>query len=122
MNPPEHKHGTLKDDEIEEVPVCLNCFEPVEPTHHYCPHCGRTTGQLTPYIPFLNIAWQAEVWGKMWRQIGSREVSLLGKLVRIFMVIWFMPVLLIGLLFRSSREALPQQDSADEFYEEETEI
>jgi hypothetical protein len=39
----------------------------------------------------------------MWRQLWSREVSLPGRLLRLFMIVWLAPVLPIGLLFKPWR-------------------
>jgi hypothetical protein len=88
----------------EGTPVCIRCFRPVDPLAHYCPHCGEATGQLTQYLPFVNIPWQAGVWGRVWRQIWSRDVSLPGCAFRLFMVVWNVPVMLIGLFFRPGRK------------------
>jgi hypothetical protein len=83
------------------TPVCIRCFRPVDPLHHYCPHCGEAVGQFTQYIPFVNIRWQVSVWGRMWRQVWSRNVSFLGRLFRLLMIIWNVPILLlIGLPFK----------------------
>lgn len=84
-------------DAGEGTPVCIRCFRPVDPLSHYCPHCGQATGQLTPYIPFVNIPWETCIWGQIWRQIWSRDVSLPGRAFRLFMIVWNVPVMLIGL-------------------------
>ncbi len=84
----------------EATPLCLNCLKPVDPLHHYCPHCGRTTGQLTPYIPFVNIPWETQIWGQMWRQMWSRDISIAGRIFRLFMIVWWVPIMLLGLLPR----------------------
>jgi hypothetical protein len=91
------KHNQPQSQE-KQMPLCLNCLRPVDPLYHYCPYCGEATGQLTPYIPFINIPWQTRIWGKMWRQIWSREISMAGKLFRLFMIIWNVPVMLIGII------------------------
>ena len=57
------------------TPVCIRCFQPVDPLVHYCSHCGEATGRFTHYIPFVNIPWQTRIWGQVWRQIWSRDVS-----------------------------------------------
>jgi len=95
-----------------ETPVCIGCFRPVDPLAHYCPNCGAATGQFTHYLPFVNIRWQASVWGQAWRQMWSREVSLPGRLFRFFMIVWNAPVMLIGVLFKPRRETQepPQQE------------
>lgn len=103
----------------EETPVCLCCLQPVNPLAHYCPNCGEATGQLTPIIPFVNIPWQVRIWGRMWRQVWSREVSIPGRLIRLVMVVLHVPVLLIGLLFKPWRRSSetqngsPQDEDAD---------
>lgn len=94
----------ILEGESDGSPVCIKCFRPVNPLDHYCPNCGGATGQFTHYLPFVNIRWQASVWGQAWRQIWSREVSIPGRLFRLLMIIWNVPVMLIGLLFRASRE------------------
>ena len=66
----------------KETPLCIKCLQPVDPLDYYCPHCGEATGQLTPYIPFVNIPWQVGFWGRMWRQLWSRDISLAGRLFR----------------------------------------
>jgi len=91
----------------KEIPLCIKCLRPVDPLNYYCPHCGEATGQLTPYIPFVNIPWQAGIWGRMWRQLWSRDISLAGRLFRLFMIMFFVPVMLIGLipkLWRKSKD------------------
>ena len=95
------------------TPVCIRCFQPVDPLVHYCSHCGEATGRFTHYIPFVNIPWQARIWGQVWRQIWSRDVSLPGRAFRLFMVVWKAPVMLIGLLFMPWREPEQEQRQND---------
>jgi hypothetical protein len=91
-------------EEGAETPVCIGCFRPVDPLAHYCPNCGAATGQFTHYLPFVNLRWQASVWGQAWRQMQSTDVSLPGRLFRLFMIVWNVPVMLIGVLFKPRRE------------------
>jgi hypothetical protein len=93
----EEKSGKLQEDE-KELPLCLNCLRPVNPLDHYCPNCGRAIGQLTPVMPYESLRWQADIWGSMWHQLWSKDVSFTGKLFRLFMIIWFVPVILIGII------------------------
>ena len=88
--------------EGDGTPVCIKCFRPVNPLDNYCPNCGGATGNFTHYLPFINIRWQASVWGQAWRQMWYKEISIPGRLFRFFMIVWNVPFLLIGLLFRSS--------------------
>jgi hypothetical protein len=87
--------------EAQETPLCLRCLRPVDPRAYYCPYCGEATGQLTPYLPVVNIPWETGIWGRMWRQVWSRDVSIPGRLFRLFMILWNVPILLmIGLVIR----------------------
>ncbi len=101
----EHTNIQEQQDQQKETPLCLRCMRPVDPSVYYCPHCGEATGQLTPYIPFVSIAWQTRIWGQMWRQVWSRETSIPGSLLRLLLIVYYVPVLLIGLFFRPWREA-----------------
>ena len=105
---------TIDEEDIPEedgdgIPVCMKCFQPVDPLAHYCSNCGGATGNFTHYLPFINIRWQASVWGQAWRQLWSDEVSISGRLFRFVMIVWNVPIMLIGLLFRSSREIENEQ-------------
>ncbi len=106
-------------DSGEGIPVCIRCFRPVDPLAHYCPQCGQATGQLTPYIPYLSIPWETRIWGQVWRQIWSRDVSLPGRMFRLFMVVWNVPFMLIGLLFGSGQEPQKERQDDDEPNKEE---
>ena len=96
----EKEYNESKKGEEEEIPLCLNCLQPVDPLHHICPHCGRAVGQLTPIMPFEGIQWQADIWGKMWNQLWSNEISFTGKLLRLLMIALCVPVMLIGVIFK----------------------
>jgi len=85
-----HKHVP------QAVPLCLHCLEPVDPLDQVCPHCGATVGQLTPYLPFESIRWSSAIWGQMWQQVWHKETPILGRVFRLFVIIWFVPFLLVG--------------------------
>lgn len=91
-------------EEGQETPVCLKCMEPVDRLEYYCPHCGEACNQLTPYLPFVNLQWAATGWGRVWRQMWSGDTSIKGRIFRLFMIVWNVPFLLVGLLFKKSRE------------------
>jgi len=109
MKPEPTEKRDITEEEGVETPVCIRCFKPVDPLQHYCPHCGEATGQFTPYIPFVNIPWQASIWGHIWRQVWSRDVSVLGRIFRLFMIIWNVPIMLIGLFFRVNQKSEKEQ-------------
>ncbi len=93
----------------DPVPLCLHCLEPVDPLAHYCPQCGEAVGQLTPYIPFVNIRWSTQIWSRMWQQTWSRQTSILGRVFRLLVIVWFVPVLLVGLIPRLWRKRRGQE-------------
>jgi len=103
--PPEEQRIMEGADGEEATPVCLKCFKPVNPLDNYCPNCGGATGNFTHYLPFVSIPWQASVWGQAWRQVRSADVSILGRLFRLVMIVWNVPIMLIGLLFKSNSKA-----------------
>lgn len=91
--------GQNKSVEQEKgVPLCLRCARPVDPLSHYCPHCGETIGQFTPYIPFVNLRMQINFWVQSWRQIWSGKVSFGGCCFRLLTIVLNMPILLIALI------------------------
>jgi len=118
MEPDETPDNEPK-DAGDGTPICIRCFQPVDPLAHYCPHCGQATGQLTPYIPYLSIPWETRIWGQVWRQIWSRDVSWPGRLLRLFMIVWNVPFMLIGLLFHSGPEPQNERENTDEPKEQE---
>lgn len=84
----------------QEVPVCLKCFTPYQPLQHYCQKCGDTVGQLSPYIPFINIPFNMSIFATMWRRIWfEKGVRLTSKVSYSVMIILFAGVMLIGLPF-----------------------
>jgi hypothetical protein len=99
----------IPEEDDDGIPVCLKCFKPVDPLAHYCSNCGGATGNFTHYLPFINIRWQASVWGQVWRQIWYKEVSIPGRIFRFIMIVWNVPIMLIGLLFRSSEKNEKEQ-------------
>ena len=94
----------VKEEEEEGTPVCPRCFQPVDPLDYYCPNCGETTGQLTPYIPYVGIPWAAACWGRVWRKVWSSDISIPGRLFGLLIIVWIAPIMLIGLLFRFGRK------------------
>ena len=82
----------------KETPLCLRCARPVDPLSHYCPHCGETTGQMTPYIPFVNLRMQINFWVQSWHQVWSGRISFAGCCLRLFMIVLCMPIILLALL------------------------
>jgi len=85
-------------EQIKDVPLCLKCARPVDPLSHYCPNCGETTGQMTPYIPFVNLRMQINFWVQSWHQAWSGRISFAGRCLRLLMIVLYMPILLLALI------------------------
>lgn len=81
-----------------EVPLCLQCLRPVSPLNHYCPHCGQSVGQLTPYLPYEGIWFNAGMWGKLWDRLWYKNVdSAAWKCFSFVLIVIAAPVLLLAL-------------------------
>ncbi|MHC4958546.1 MAG: hypothetical protein ACYTGN_09225 [Planctomycetota bacterium] len=50
----------------QDVPLCTRCLRPVRKSDHYC-ECGEAVGQFTTYLPFVDIPFQADFLGGIWR-------------------------------------------------------
>ena len=93
----EKQNESLK--EPKEIPLCLKCARPVAPLSHYCPNCGETTGQLTPYIPFVNLRMQVNFWVQSWHQVWSGRISWPGRVFRLLMIILLFPLMILAMPF-----------------------
>ena len=80
------------------TPVCLRCCRPIDPLAHYCSYCGEASGKFTTYLPYECIPWEARIYGQMWHQVWSNDVSILGRIFRFLFLVWFCPFILIGLV------------------------
>ena len=90
-------HGAPVDDEL---PVCHKCFEPYSRYDHYCKNCGVTVGQYTAYMPFVNIPFFAEFFGRLWRRTWfEKNVPWYARLFSLILVFLLAPIMLLGLPF-----------------------
>jgi len=94
-------------------PLCPNCLTPCHPLQYYCPNCNsnQAINPLTPYIGFVNIRFNYDIFLTMWRKIWyDKDVSITSKLFYLFMITMQLPVfivvglpaLLIYKIYRSS--------------------
>ena len=83
----------------EPQPLCLGCLEPIDPLHYYCPKCGEASGQLTPYIPFVNIRYNNSIFIRMWHKLWHEKTGVWMKIVSFALIVLFVPIMLIGLPF-----------------------
>ncbi len=88
------------DTPAEGTPVCLKCFTPYQPLQHYCEECGETVGQLSPYIPFVNIRHNYGIFGTMWKRTWfDADVTKGRKVFYFFMILLLAPIMILGLPF-----------------------
>lgn len=45
----------------EATPLCVNCLFPQERQQWFCPHCGITTSEFAPVMPYMQIFPVADV-------------------------------------------------------------
>ncbi len=84
----------------QKMPVCLKCLTPYSPPQHYCQKYGETVGQLSPYIPYINIPFSYSIFGTMWKRIWLEQgVPIRWNVFCVLMIIVLAPVMLIGLPF-----------------------
>ena len=75
----------------DAVPVCLKCLTPHSALKHYCENCGETVGQLTPYVPYLNIPYNYSIFGRMWkRAFVEQGVPIASRVLYVFMLLVLM--------------------------------
>ena len=87
-------------EEVEDLneKVCLNCGAKVEEGQYYCPECNSSTGQYTPYLPFVNIPFNYSMHQTMWRKLKSKDVGLLYKITAILFILLTAPIMIVGFL------------------------
>jgi len=94
-------------------PLCLNCLSPCNPLQYYCGNCdsNEVINPLASYMPFVRIRFACGFFGKMWRIMWyDEEASTIFRLLCLFLIIFFAPILLIvGLpLFLTGKIPEPQ--------------
>jgi hypothetical protein len=79
-------------------PVCPRCLTPCRPMQYYCPHCdsNEAINPLTPYIAFLNIRFNYDIFCTMWRKIWyDKRTSMIRRLFYMLMIMLFVPYMII---------------------------
>jgi len=94
------------------TPACPHCLAPISPRDDYCSHCGEAVGQLTGIIPFVNICFQTNFYGKLWRKVWSDEgVGILTVAVCLLCIIVLAPVMFVGCRLQSGMLSEPEGDA-----------
>jgi len=84
-------------------PVCPRCLTPCPPLQYYCPHCDSNAAinPLTPYIAFLNIRFNYDIFCTMWRKIWyDAHTMMVSRVFYLWVIILFVPHFIVfGLPF-----------------------
>lgn len=89
------------DDEFipdDALPLCPKCLKPCHPLQHYCDSCDSNDviNPLTPYMAFLNIRFNYGIFCTMWHRVWyEQDFSMIFKLLCLFLIAVFAPVMLI---------------------------
>ena len=82
-------------------PLCPRCLTPCHPLQYYCSNCDSNDAinPLTPYIGFINIRFNYDIFLTMWRRIWYDKYTLIvSRLFYLFMITLFIPlILMVGL-------------------------
>jgi hypothetical protein len=118
-NPDDSDKNKPLPEVAKSQPLCPGCLEPIDPLNYYCPKCGHASGQLTPYIPFVNIRFNYSIFGRLWHKLWYEKTSLPMKIISAAMIVVFVPIMLIGLPFVlwekfSSRKKQNESDHDEE--------
>ncbi len=82
----------------DATPCCPHCLAQISPLEDYCSHCGEAVGQLTGVIPFVNIRFQTNFYGKLWRKLWYHEgVGMLTRAICLLCIMLLAPVMFLGL-------------------------
>lgn len=94
----------------EGTPLCTLCGRPYLLGQYYCQHCGEAVGNLTPYVPYVNIPFNyrpfAEIWRRLTRPEGRSFFVLVLYLLFLLLVVPQMVILALGYLFVVSLKGL----------------
>ena len=82
----------------EAVPICAKCCTPYSRGTDYCKNCGATVGQYTAYIPFTNIRFFANFYGRLWTRVWyEQDIALSSRLFCMLLILLLAPIMLLGL-------------------------
>jgi hypothetical protein len=86
------------DPEVDGTPLCPGCLTPVDPLQHYCHRCGTAVGQLTPYIPFVNIPFTVCLFDRLWTRLWFPRWESPGRRAVYGLTLLFCAILWPGVL------------------------
>ncbi|HUU43168.1 MAG TPA: hypothetical protein VMX57_05280 [Planctomycetota bacterium] len=82
----------------EEIPCCTGCGRPYVKGQYYCQHCGTAVGNLTPYVPYVNIPFNYGPFTDLWKTLrGEAGAGIPRRILAAFVIILMSPIMIIGL-------------------------
>lgn len=92
--------GDFDDDFLPDdaQPLCPKCLTPCRPLQYYCPYCDSNDAinPLTPYIAFLNIRFNYDIFCTMWRKIWyDKHTWMVSRMFYLLMIALFVPFFLV---------------------------
>jgi len=89
------------DDELipdDALPLCAKCLKPCKPLQYYCDKCGSNDAinPLTPYIGFVNIRFNYDIYCTMWRKVwDGSEISIIRRFFYLFLIVLCAPIMAV---------------------------
>jgi len=95
--------GPLEDDFLpnDALPICPKCLKPCHPLQYYCDNCASNAAinPLTPYIAFVNIRFNYDIFCTMWRKmLCDKSTSIVVRIFYLAMIIIFVPIMPVVVL------------------------
>ncbi len=92
--------GQLDDEFIPDaaLPLCAKCLKPCKPLQYYCDKCGSNDAinPLTPYIGFVNIRFNYDIYCTMWRKVwDGSEISIIRRFFYLFLIVLCAPIMAV---------------------------
>ncbi len=100
MTEQEGRANNADELDAEGTALCPRCLSRVDPSSYYCETCGESAGNLTPYIPYVNIRFAVNFYRAMWRKAWyDHTTHVMIRLLCIVLIVLFAPIMFIGLPF-----------------------
>jgi len=100
FTPTDTRTPALADESLPDnaLPICSKCLKPCHPLQYYCDNCASNDAinPLTPYIGFVNIRFNYDIFCTMWRKmLCDKSTSTVVRIFYLAMII-ILPALLIA--------------------------
>jgi hypothetical protein len=111
MKEPEKPDPMEGFEDEEEVPLCTGCGRPYRSALYYCDPCGAAVGNLTPYVPYVNIPFNYKPLADLTARVRRGEpVGVLEWVVYFLLAITSFQIILLALPWRPWRAMRARRD------------